>query len=306
MSIPGGKTINGVKWFWKTYQQWSEELQLSVSTIRRAVSNLKKLGLLAVDKLSAKTHYQANWYTVKTEALSAFIQNEEISLLNLNTSICSKSATYIKDFSSKEFSTQQHAAADKDFVEENSETLTKDVTTTEQTIEQTIETRSPSSVEQSTIPRFVEEQNHSCSSTQPLTHEDFSSAASEPIEKPHIVDVREICNQLRQIPCTPNFRLNQEIIAVINKMWRNVPGAIAYLKEALRTWKRVDSPEAVFVAACKNGRKPENWGKPLPNYPQPSDEDLAQLAEAKSTKRSELPRRSRRTGLLYSRGNALD
>lgn len=30
------------------------------------------------------------------------------------------------------------------------------------------------------------------------------------------------------------------------------------LKEALRTWKGVKSPEAVFVAACKEGRKPES------------------------------------------------
>nr|WP_322657104.1 hypothetical protein [Dendronalium sp. ChiSLP03b]MDZ8203436.1 hypothetical protein [Dendronalium sp. ChiSLP03b] len=36
-----------------------------------------------------------------------------------------------------------------------------------------------------------------------------------------------------------------------------MPGASAYLKEALRTWKGIKSPEAVFVAACKEGRKPE-------------------------------------------------
>jgi hypothetical protein len=30
------------------------------------------------------------------------------------------------------------------------------------------------------------------------------------------------------------------------------------LKEALRTWKGVKSPEAVFVAACKEGRKLES------------------------------------------------
>ncbi|MEA5566663.1 hypothetical protein [Anabaena sp. UHCC 0399] len=36
-----------------------------------------------------------------------------------------------------------------------------------------------------------------------------------------------------------------------------MPGAIAYLKEALRTWKGIKSPEAVFVVACKEGRKPE-------------------------------------------------
>ncbi|WP_339381759.1 hypothetical protein [Dendronalium phyllosphericum] len=34
-------------------------------------------------------------------------------------------------------------------------------------------------------------------------------------------------------------------------------GAIAYLKEAIRTWKGIKSPEAVFVTACKEGRKPE-------------------------------------------------
>ncbi|WP_414755238.1 hypothetical protein [Anabaena sp. CCY 9910] len=36
-----------------------------------------------------------------------------------------------------------------------------------------------------------------------------------------------------------------------------MPGAITYLKEALRTWKGIKSPEAVFVGACKEGRKAE-------------------------------------------------
>ncbi|MBD2302886.1 hypothetical protein [Nostoc sp. FACHB-190] len=37
-----------------------------------------------------------------------------------------------------------------------------------------------------------------------------------------------------------------------------IEDAIAYLKEAIRTWKGIKSPEAVFVAACKEGRKPES------------------------------------------------
>ncbi|WP_242062377.1 hypothetical protein [Nostoc punctiforme] len=41
------------------------------------------------------------------------------------------------------------------------------------------------------------------------------------------------------------------------KCWENIPGAIAYLKKAIGTWKGIKSPEAVFVAACKEGRKPE-------------------------------------------------
>ncbi|MFN6569188.1 hypothetical protein [Dendronalium sp. ChiSLP03b] len=43
----------------------------------------------------------------------------------------------------------------------------------------------------------------------------------------------------------------------MRRCWENVPGAIAYLKEAIRTWKGIKSLEAVFVAACKEGRKPE-------------------------------------------------
>ncbi|MBD2472667.1 hypothetical protein [Nostoc sp. FACHB-145] len=64
--------------------------------------------------------------------------------------------------------------------------------------------------------------------------------------------------QLREIFCTPQFRLNAEIQRTVRRFWENVPGAIAYLKEAIRTWKGIKSPEAVFVAACKEGRKPES------------------------------------------------
>jgi hypothetical protein len=267
---------DGKRWFYLTLEGWAEKLPfLKMSAIRRAIDKLRQLSLINVYRHSQHTWYQANWYTIHLENVKALwdriCQNQQIDMSNSDTSTCSEPANHIKEFSPKDFSTQQHAAADQDFVElDCSERLAKTALTTEQ----------------STDTCFVEEQTHNCSSTNPETHEDFSSAAAdEPVEKPSQQEVQEICNQLRQIPCTPAFRLSQEMMAVVNKFWRNVPGAIAYLKEALRTWKRVDSPEAVFVAACKNGRKPENWSKPLPNYPQPSDEDLAQLAEAKSTGR---------------------
>jgi hypothetical protein len=84
---------------------------------------------------------------------------------------------------------------------------------------------------------------------------------TEPVEKsiqPSHQEVQEVLQQLREIPCTPRFRLNSEIQRTVKRYWENVPGAIAYLKEALRTWKGIKSPEAVFVAACKEGRKPES------------------------------------------------
>jgi len=124
---------------------------------------------------------------------------------------------------------------------------------------------------------FVEEIEQVDSTTKTNTHEDRSSAALvasnfgeedfgdddcafESVEKsiqPSNQEVQEVLQQLREIPCTPQFRLNAEIQRTVRKCWENVPGAIAYLKEAIRTWKGIKSPEAVFVAACKEGRKPE-------------------------------------------------
>ena len=104
------------------------------------------------------------------------------------------------------------------------------------------------------------------------------------MEKPTRDELREFYQQLRELPCTPAFRLNSQIQSVVAKYWYNVPGAIAYVKEAIRTWKKVDSPQAVFVKACKEGRKPDNWGKPKVNHPQPTSEQLALLAAAKSSR----------------------
>jgi hypothetical protein len=69
----------------------------------------EQLGLIAVERLSAKTYYQANWYTLKIETFQALFQNEHIDAIALDSSICSKSTNHIKDFPAKEFSSQQHA-----------------------------------------------------------------------------------------------------------------------------------------------------------------------------------------------------
>ncbi len=92
MSVKGGKVIDGTKWFWKTYQQWAQEMCLSVSTVRRVVNHLKQLGLISVERLAAKTYYQANWYTLNRDALETFVQNEHIEMPIMDNSNCSKRA----------------------------------------------------------------------------------------------------------------------------------------------------------------------------------------------------------------------
>ncbi|WP_414755240.1 hypothetical protein [Anabaena sp. CCY 9910] len=90
-----------------------------------------------------------------------------------------------------------------------------------------------------------------------LAEYDYTQPQDKSVQ-PSQQEVQEVLQQLREIPCTPQFRLNAEIQRTVKRYWENVPGAIAYLKEAVRTWKGIKSPEAVFVVACKKGRKPES------------------------------------------------
>ncbi|BAT56956.1 hypothetical protein NOS3756_59680 (plasmid) [Nostoc sp. NIES-3756] len=160
---------------------------------------------------------------------------------------------------------QQHSAVEPPKSEEvENEILECDQETACQTPE----------LELSQITRYVEEPEQDNSTSEINTHEGHFSAA--PVEsnfhdsdddytqsqeksvQPSQQEVQDVLQQLREIPCTPQFRLNGEIQRTVRRYWGNVPGAIAYLKEAVRTWKGIKSPEAVFVAACKERRKPES------------------------------------------------
>ncbi|MCC5640435.1 hypothetical protein LC593_32325 [Nostoc sp. CHAB 5844] len=166
---------------------------------------------------------------------------------------------------------QQHSAVE---LETSEEVKTEILDCGQEGVCQTAEPALPE------ITHFVEDIELVDSTTETEPHEDnFSAApvtldfqsidsiddeddysASDSMEKsiqPSNQEVQEVLQQLREIPCTPQFRLNAEIQRTVRRCWENVPGAIAYLKEAIRTWKGIKSPEAVFVAACKEGRKPE-------------------------------------------------
>ncbi|MBD2302570.1 MULTISPECIES: hypothetical protein [Nostocales] len=258
---------DGRRWFWKTLTDWGKTLPfLTISAIRRAIANLRdNFKLIDVCRHSEKTWYQANWFTVNVENVQALwnriCQNQQIDVSNLDISICSLPADHIKEFPSQEFASQQHTAVELEKTEEVKTEI--------------LECDQESELPQ--ITHFVDEPEQDDSTNEIDTHEGHSSAASvasnfqsrdssdddytEPQEKsvqPSQQEVQDVLQQLREIPCTLHFRLNGEIQRTVKRYWENVPGAIAYLKEALRNWKGVKSPEAVFVAACKEGRKPES------------------------------------------------
>ncbi|MBD2253380.1 hypothetical protein [Nostoc parmelioides] len=263
---------DGRRWFWKTLKDWGETLPfLKPSAIRRAIANLRdNFKLIDVCRHSEKTWYQANWFTVNVENVQALwnriCQNQQIDVSNLELSNCSQAADHNKDFPLKDFASQQHSAVEPF----KSEELENEILEYEQErAEQIPELELPQ------ITHYVDEPEQVDSTSKTDHHEGHSSSAvsdfhnensgdddyTEAQEKsvqPSQQEVQSVLQQLREIPCTPQFRLNGEIQRTVKRYWENVPGAIAYLKEAVRTWKGIKSPEAVFVAACKEGRKPES------------------------------------------------
>ena len=276
---------DGRRWFWKTLNDWGQTLPfLSISTIRRAIANLRdKFKLIDVYRHSQKTWYQANWFTINAENVEALwnsiCQNQQIDATILDKSTCSKPADDIKDFFPKDFSPQQHAAEEEKSLEPDWNLVEQQVNQWEQ--EQL--TSELTSFEQPTISRSACEPNSDNATNELDLHEDtFSAAADKVVEKPTRDELRDFYQQLRELPCTPTFKLNSQIQSTVAKYWHNVSGAIAYTKKAIATWKKIDSPEAVFVKACKEGQKPDNWGKSKKQYPQPNPEHTSQLAAAKS------------------------
>ena len=262
---------DGRRWFWKTLKDWGQTLPfLTTSAIRRAIANLRdNFKLIDVCRHSEKTWYQANWFTVNVENVQALwnriCQNQQIDVSVLELSNCSHTADHNKDFPLKDFASQQHSAVE---LEKSEEVKPEVLECDQEGACQTPELELPQ------VTRYVDEPEQDDSTSEIDTHEGHSSAAvsgfhneesgdddyTEPVDKsvqPSHQEVQEVLQQLREIPCTPQFRLNGEIQRTVRRYWANVPGAIAYLKEAVRTWKGVKSPEAVFVAACKEGRKPE-------------------------------------------------
>lgn len=63
-------THNGLKWWFHTFEEWQATLGMfSISTIKRAVAKLKKLGLIKIAKLSDVKSMRVNYYTIDYKKL---------------------------------------------------------------------------------------------------------------------------------------------------------------------------------------------------------------------------------------------
>ncbi|WP_318780824.1 hypothetical protein [Dendronalium phyllosphericum] len=236
----------------------------SLHVIRSAIALLDELGILSKQKNPGNGQDRTWQYKLNFDVL-----NKLLELGRGKTEHPKLSAEQYHRSHPEASKPQQHSAVE---LEKSEEVKTEILECHQEGVCQTLEPELPE------ITRFVEEIEQDNSTNEADTHEDRSSAApavsnfydedfadddcalerQEKSVEPSNQEVQEVLQQLREIPCTPQFRLNAEIQRTVQRCWDNVPGAIAYLKEAIRTWKGIKSPEAVFVAACKQGRKPES------------------------------------------------
>lgn len=115
--------IDGAKWFWKTLKDWAEEIPfISLGTIRRAIANLRDMGLILVERHSAKkTCYQANWYKPNYDAIRSLLADgcdrpEQIQAIEVSTS-----SIYTETNSSENLSTHTPPTPPKAVVGEKEE-----------------------------------------------------------------------------------------------------------------------------------------------------------------------------------------
>ncbi|WP_099123634.1 conserved phage C-terminal domain-containing protein, partial [Xenorhabdus sp. KK7.4] len=63
-----GVEVYGCRWIYNSVEKWQEQFPfLSVSTIKRALGNLKKLGVLKIEQINKSSHDRTNYYAINYE-----------------------------------------------------------------------------------------------------------------------------------------------------------------------------------------------------------------------------------------------
>ena len=105
------------------------------------------------------------------------------------------------------------------------------------------------------------------------------SNVEEEIDEPTDEEVGIACTQIRAL--SPEIVINQTVRSAVRIGWANVPAALAYITEAIRTWKV--KPDfnwtGLVVKALKNSALlvERNAQPPPKQYPRPSLEQLDSL-----------------------------
>lgn len=70
-----GEVVDGVRWIYKTLENWASELGVGTGTIKRVKKRLLEDGVIKVERLKNHRYWQVNWYTLDYERLEMIQSN---------------------------------------------------------------------------------------------------------------------------------------------------------------------------------------------------------------------------------------
>ncbi|WP_010303924.1 DnaA N-terminal domain-containing protein [Candidatus Odyssella thessalonicensis] len=74
-----GVIHQGMRWIFNTAQEWGEQIGISERQVRRIVAELRKSGIILVEKLADYKSNRTNYYTINYDRLSQLYQEQQLS-----------------------------------------------------------------------------------------------------------------------------------------------------------------------------------------------------------------------------------
>ena len=98
--IKNSHEFEGVKWFYKTLEDWQTEFPFwSIMTIRRTLSNLEKQKVIRVGNFNKKKFDKTKWYTIEYQCVNRrCVQNEQTKCSSCTDGCVQSEQTYTRDY----------------------------------------------------------------------------------------------------------------------------------------------------------------------------------------------------------------
>ena len=126
------KLINGRKWIYNSYKQWQKDNFpfWSLATVRRAIENCEKKGLIITDNFNKAGFDKTKWYSIDYEMVDKGMskrvaQNEQTGCSKRANGVAQNEQTNTRDYSeiTTEITTDNNSRAEPDSVADKTKTI---------------------------------------------------------------------------------------------------------------------------------------------------------------------------------------
>lgn len=111
--INSSHEFEGVKWFYKTLEDWQTEFPFwSAMTIRRTLTNLEKQKVIRIGNFNKKKFDKTKWYTIEYQCVNRrCVQNEQTMCSNCTDGCVQFEQTYTREYT--ETTTENNGSEEK-------------------------------------------------------------------------------------------------------------------------------------------------------------------------------------------------